>query len=173
MTARSGGDGRQPVVLGKVGAPFGVRGWVKVFSYTDPPQGIASYPQWEVVRGTEIRRMTVLESKRAGQAIAVRLEGVETREAAQMLTGAEVRVDRSELPAPEPGEYYWHDLVGLAAFNREGQSLGRATEVMELPAHPVLVLQGERERLVPLVPDRLVAVDLEAGKVTLNWHADD
>jgi 16S rRNA processing protein RimM len=117
--------------------------------------------------------MTVLESKRAGQAIAVRLEGVETREAAQMLTGAEVRVDRSELPAPEPGEYYWHDLVGLAAFNREGQSLGRATEVMELPAHPVLVLQGERERLVPLVPDRLVAVDLEAGKVTLDWHADD
>jgi 16S rRNA processing protein RimM len=173
MTARSGDDGRQPVVLGKVGAPFGVQGWVKVFSYTDPPQGIASYAEWEVVRGTEVRRVTVLESKRAGQAIAVRLEGIDTREAAQLLVGAEVRVDRSELPAPEAGKYYWHDFVGLAAFNREGQALGRVAEVLELPAHPVLVLKGERERLVPLVPDRLVAVDLEAGKVTLDWHADD
>ena len=161
------------MVLGKVGAPFGVRGWVKVFSYTDPPQGIASYAEWEVVRGTEVRRVTVLESKRAGQAIAVRLEGIDTREAAQLLVGAEVRVDRSELPAPGPGQHYWHDLVGLAAFNREGQALGRVVEVMEMPAHPVLVLQGERERLVPLVPDRLVAVDLEAGRVTLDWHADD
>jgi len=173
MTARTVGKGRQPVVLGKVGAAFGVQGWVKVFSCTVPPQGIASYPEWEVVRGSEVRRMAVLDSKRAGQAIAVRLEGIDTREAAQMLVGAEVRVDRSELPAPGPGEYYWHDLVGLAAFNRQGQALGRVAEVLELPAHPVLVLQGERERLVPLVADRLAAVDLDAGQVTLDWHVDD
>lgn len=173
MTARSGDGLPKPVVLGKIGAPHGVQGWVKVFSYTDPPESIASYPSWDVALGNAVRRMTVLESKRAGQALAVRFAGIDSREAAQMLSGSEVRVDRSELPEPEAGTYYWHDLVGLAAFNREGSPLGSIAEVMEMPAHPVLVLKGDRERLVPLVPDRLVAVDLEARRVTVDWHVDD
>ena len=160
-------------MLGKVGAPHGVQGWVKVHSYTDPPEGIAKYPVWDVVRGTEVRRMTVLEAKRAGGAVAVRLEGLDSREAAQGLTGAEVRVDRAELPEPGQGSYYWHDLIGLEASNREGQPLGRVGDILEYPAHPVLVLVGERERLVPLVPERLVAVDLGQGRLTLDWHPDD
>ena len=117
--------------------------------------------------------MKVLEAKRAGSAVAVRLEGLESREAAQGLTGAEVRVDRAELPEAGPGSYYWHDLIGLEATNREGQPLGRVGDVVEYPAHPVLVLVGERERLVPLVRERLVAVDLGQGRVTLDWHPDD
>lgn len=173
MTARSGSAGTGPVVLGRVGAPHGVQGWVKVHSYTDPPDGIAGYGAWDVVLGNEVRRVKVLESKRAGHAIAVRLEGVETREAAQGLSGAEVRVDRSELPEPGPGSYYWHDLVGLEASNREGQALGRVEEILEMPAHPVIVLRGDRERLVPLVRERLVAVDLGQGRLTLDWHPDD
>jgi len=172
MTAGAGED-RGAVLLGRVGAPFGVRGWVKVFSYTDPPEGIASYREWDVVRGSHARRAVVLEWKRAGRAIAVHLDGLETRADAQALTGAEVRVERSALPAPAPGQYYWHDLIGLEAFNRDGQPLGRVDGVLELPAHPVLVLHGERERLVPLVPQRLGAVDLAAGRLTLDWHPDD
>jgi 16S rRNA processing protein RimM len=82
-------------------------------------------------------------------------------------------VDRSELPPTAPGEYYWHDLMGLEAVNREGAPLGRVEGVLELPAHPVLVLGGERERLVPLVRERLVDVDLGAGRLTLDWHPDD
>lgn len=172
MTARTGGESGD-VVLGKVGAPHGVQGWVKVFSYTDPPEGIAKYGECRIVRGAEVRRTRVLEAKRAGQAMAVRLEGVETRDAAQALTGAEIRVDRSALPPSAPGEFYWHDLVGLVAANREGQPLGRVAGFLEMPAHPLLVLEGDRERLVPLVPQRLVAVDLAAGTVTLDWHPDD
>jgi 16S rRNA processing protein RimM len=115
----------------------------------------------------------VLDWKRAGANIAVRLEGVETREAAQALTGAEVGVDRAALPPTSPGEYYWDDLVGLEAVNRDGAALGRVISILELPAHPVLVLAGERERLVPLVTERLVAVDLGNRRVTLDWHPDD
>ncbi len=161
------------VVLGRIGAPFGVQGWVKVTSYTDPPEGIASYATWELVGGGGAGRRTVLDWKRAGRAVAVRLEGVESREAARALTGCEVRVDRAELPPTAPGEVYWHDLMGLAAFSPEGVPLGRVDGVLELPAHPVLVLAGERERLVPLVRERLIEVDLEAGRLTLDWHPDD
>jgi 16S rRNA processing protein RimM len=166
--------GGRAVVLGRIGAPFGVQGGVKVTSYTEPAAGIAGYAQWALVRDGEARNVRVLESKRAGHSVAVRLEGVETREAAQALTGFEVQVDRSELPPTAPKEHYLHDLVGLEAVNREGVPLGRVDGFLELPAHPVAVLRGdERERLVPVVRDRLVAVDLEAGRVTFDWHPDD
>jgi 16S rRNA processing protein RimM len=170
--ARPDNDG-SAVVLGRIGAPFGVQGWVKVNSYTDPPEGIASYSSWELVRAGGSERRTVLDWKRAGRAVAVQLEGVGSREAAQALTGCDVRVDRSELPPTAPGEFYWHDLMGLEAVNRDGAPLGHVEGVLELPAHPVLVLKGERERLVPLVPERLVSVDLAAGRLTLDWHPDD
>jgi 16S rRNA processing protein RimM len=171
-TERPGNDGRE-VVLGRIGAPFGVQGWVKVNSYTDPPEGIASFSSWDIVRAGHAERRTVLDWKRAGRAVAVRLEGVESRDAAQALTGCDVRVDRSELPPTAPGEFYWHDLMGLEARTPGGEPLGRVDGVLELPAHPVLVLRGERERLVPLVPERLVSVDLAAGRLTLDWHPDD
>jgi 16S rRNA processing protein RimM len=82
-------------------------------------------------------------------------------------------VDRSELAPTGEREYYWHDLVGLEARNRDGAMLGRVQDVLDLPAHPVLVLAGDRERLVPLVPQRLLGVDLDKGRVTLDWHLDD
>jgi 16S rRNA processing protein RimM len=172
MQGRPESDG-SAVVLGRIGAPFGYQGWVKVNSYTDPPEGIVKYPSWELVRAGHAERRSVLEWKLAGRAVAVRLEGVGTQEAARALTGCEVRVDRSELPPTAPGEYYWHDLMGLEAANREGAPLGRVDGVLEMPAHPVLVLKGERERLVPLVRERLVDVDLGAGRLTLDWHPDD
>ena len=172
-TARPGNDGRA-VVLGRIGAPFGVQGWVKVKSYTDPPEGIASYSSWDLVRAGHAERRAVLDWKRAGRAVAVRLEGVESRDAAQALTGCDVRVERSELPPTAPGEYYWHDLIGsrgldAAAASRSGGSTGCWS------CRPIRCwcCAGERERLVPLVPERLVSVDLEAGRLTLDWHPDD
>lgn len=169
--AHPGAD--RPVVLGQIRAPFGVHGWLKVQSYTDPPEGIAGYPAWQLFRNGSLGRRAVLEWKRAGAQVAVRLEGVESREQAQALTGAEVRVDRADLPPTAPGEYYWHDLIGLDAYTPAGVALGRVSGILELPAHPVLVLEGERERLVPLVPERLAGVDLGAGRLTLDWHPDD
>jgi len=166
-------DSRGPVVLGRIGAPFGVQGWVKVQSYTDPPEGIVRYARWELARAGSLGHRAVLDWKRAGAGIAVRLEGVESRDEARSLTGAEVRVDRSELPPTDTGEFYWHDLIGLDAFGQSGTPLGRVAEILDLPAHPVIVLKGDRERLVPLVAERLVEVDLDAGRLTLDWHPDD
>jgi 16S rRNA processing protein RimM len=166
-------DGRPPVVLGRIGGPHGLAGWVKVHSFTEPLEGIVNYGPWELARGASLGRKAVLEWKRAGSGLAVRLEGVRSREDAQELTGAEVRVERCELPEPGPGEVYWHDLMGLEAYSPAGVPLGRVTGVLELPAHPVLVLRGERERLVPLVAERLAGVDLEGGRLTLDWHPDD
>lgn len=174
MTTRSGPDSPRVVVLGRIGAPHGVQGWLKVTSYTDPPAGIASYARWTLVQGGMSRQVKVLGSKRAGQGLAVHIEGVDTMDAARLLTGAEVQVDRSELPAPGPREHYLHDLLGLDAVNREGIPLGKVEDFLEMPAHPLLVLRdGKVERLVPLVRERLIAVDQGARQVTLDWHPDD
>jgi 16S rRNA processing protein RimM len=143
-------------------------------SYTDPREAIATrYRDWQLALGDRSERRTVVDWKRAGGAIAVQLEGIATVEAAAALRGAEVRVERSALPPAAPGEHYWHDLIGLDAFGLQGEPLGRVAGILELPAHPVLVLEGERERLVPLVPERLAGVDLDAGRLTLDWHPDD
>lgn len=161
------------VVLGRVGAPHGVQGWVKVTSYTDPLEGIADYGDWQLIQGPARRNVRVLDWKRAGQGLAVKLEGIDDRDQAQRLTHAEIGVEREQLPPTEPGEFYWDDLVGMEAVNCEGLPLGRVEGFLELPAHPVLVLKGDRERLVPLVSERLLKVDVEAGRLTLDWHPDD
>jgi 16S rRNA processing protein RimM len=162
----------RPVVLGVVGAPFGVHGWVKVSSYTDPPEGIAGYRHWRV--GPTGQGYEVRDWKRAGRGqIAAQLAGLESPEAARRLTGLDIWVARGELRELPPGEFYRDDLVGLAAFSVDGVPLGEVQGYIELPAHPVVVLRGERERLVPLVPGRLVRVDLGARRVTFDWHPDD
>jgi 16S rRNA processing protein RimM len=161
------------VVLGRIGAPFGLDGWVRVQSYTDPLEGIARYPVWELVTGGGVARVGVIDWKRAGPGIAVQLDGIASREAAQGLNGAEVRVSRAQLPPAGPGEVYWHDLVGLEASTTDGVPLGRVGGILDLPAHPVLVIEGDRERLVPLVRERIAALDLDGGRVVLDWHPDD
>jgi len=168
----SAGAGRR-VVLGRVNAPFGLDGWVKVTSYTDPAENIVEYPGWRLGHGSDGRTYEVAGWKRAGRGLAVRLEGVGSLEQARALAGCDVSVDREVLPEPAPGEHYLDDLIGLEAVNGEGVALGRVAGFLDLPAHPVLVLEGDRERLVPLVSERLLGVDLAGGRVTLDWHPDD
>lgn len=162
------------VVVGRIGGTFGLQGWVKAESFTDPPENLGHYRAVEFVREGVARAGEILEWKRAGRGLALRLAGCETIEAARALNGIEIAVERSELPPAEPGRHYLHDLVGLLGSNREGVPLGTVTGFLELPAHPVLVLEdGERERLVPCVGERLLEVDLERGRIVLDWHPDD
>ena len=88
--------------------------------------------------------------------------------------GADVAVHRRQLPAAEAGRYYWVDLIGLSVVNREGIALGTVIALMETGANDVLVVQGERERLIPFVLGRVVLdVDLEAGVIEVDWLPDD
>jgi 16S rRNA processing protein RimM len=119
-------------------------------------------------------RYAVRGLKRAGRGqLAVQLEGLTSPEAARRLTGCEIWVERAALPELAPGEFYRDDLVGLEAYSASGVSLGRVDGFVELPAHPVVVLKGDRERWVPLVAGRLLGVDLAARRVTFDWHPDD
>lgn len=163
---------RRRVVLGQVGGAFGVQGWVRIQSYTDPPGNILDYARWQLGRADQWREVEVEEGKVTAKGVLARLAGVATPEDARLDTGAQIAVGRDELPEPAPGEYYWSDLEGLAAFGREQQLLGRIEEFRTTPAGPVVVIRGERQHWVPFVKERIVTVDLDAGRVVLDWAAD-
>ena len=169
------------VGLGYISGIYGVRGWVKVFSYTQPREQILEYPVWHIsaaksldVADTEpALEATGVESGRMhGKGIVAKLAGVEDRDTAAALIGYGIFVPRAQLPDTEPGEYYWADLAGLSVCDSAGRSLGVVDHLMETGVHDVLVLDGGANRMIPFVPGKVVLdVDLERGLITVDWDA--
>ena len=161
------------VVLGRVGAPHGVRGWSQLWSFSDPPQGLLQHRRFEATRRGQRLVLEIADSRMQGDRLLVRFVGVEDRDAAARLTGFELAVPRAALEPAPPGSWYWHDLVGLAVVTVDGRPLGRVDHLIETGAHDVLVVQGERERLIPFaLPQVVKKVDLDAGRIEVDWDAE-
>lgn len=161
------------VILGKVGGLYGVRGWVKLWSFTDPVENLLEYREVELGREGNWRPARLAEGRRQGQALVARFEGCADRDEAASLVGAELAVMRDRLPAPETGEYYWADLVGLEVITTTGVVLGRIEQMMATGANDVMVVKGDRERLLPFLPGRCVnEVDLAGGRVVVDWDPE-
>ncbi len=161
------------ILLGRVLGAFGVRGELKLQSFTDPASMLLKYQPWILVhRGTE-REVASARGRDTNKGVVLTLPGVEDRDAAEALAGAEVWVPRSRLPKPKPGEYYWVDLEGLRVVNREGIELGKVSYLFETGANDVMVVAGERDHLIPFLMDRFILeVDFDAGVVSVDWDAD-
>ncbi len=158
--------------MGRINAPFGLKGWVKVQPFTEQTDGLLRYPEWWLSAAEGWDGLKVEETALHGDVLLVRFAGVEDRERAAALKGREVAIPREQMPAPQEGEYYWSDLVGLDVENTRGQLLGRVERLFEAGADPVLVVAGERERLLPYVKDVVKSVDLDAGKLLVDWELD-
>jgi 16S rRNA processing protein RimM len=161
------------IVLGRVTGPFGVRGWVKVASFTDPPEQILGYACWRAGDpGQATRELRAAEGRIHGKGLVVRLEGIDDRDAAIALGKLELWVEREELPVLNDGQFYRADLVGFEVVNLAGERLGRLDHFLDLPANPVMVVDGERERWVPVGRGRLLRVDTAARRITVDWDAE-
>lgn len=155
--------------MGRVAGAYGVRGWIRVL--VDDPEDLNAQPQWWV-GGVE---RAVEQAKPHGGTLVAKLAGVDDRAQAQALNGAAVELPRSRLPAPEPGRYYWADLIGLEVVNESGIVLGRVKAMFSNGAHDVMELEmsdGGAGRLLPWVPSVVNAVDLEGGRIEVQWGAD-
>ncbi len=161
------------VELGRIGAPFGLNGWMHVASYTDPPEALLGFPLWELSRaGATLGARRLIEGRRQGRHLVARLEGIEDRDAAASLTGVSVEVERAALPPAGEREYYRADLIGLDVCNVEGCSLGKVAYFVDAPAGAVMVVaQGGTEHWVLADPTHLLQVDLDAGRVLVDWPA--
>ena len=156
----------QPVCL------FGVKGWVKVQPYTESVDSLFRYPEWWLASAGGWEAMKVDEKAVHRQVLLVRFAGMDDRNRAATLKGRDVAIPRHQLPDADPGEYYWADLIGLGVENTHGQSLGHVERLFESGANPVLVVRGNRERLLPFVDAVVKQVDLEAGKLLVEWELD-
>jgi len=161
--------------MGRVAAPYGVKGWLKVVPMTSAPDTLLTHAQWWLrKRGGEWQQVRLESGRPHGNALVVQLSGLPDREAAAAFAGGEVGVPRSALPAPARGEIYWADLVGLAVWNREGERLGEVDAVQEYGAHPVLrVVDGAgAARLIPFVAAYVDAVDVAGRRIDVDWQKD-
>jgi 16S rRNA processing protein RimM len=157
------------ICVGHILGSQGIKGWVRVFSNTSPRENIVSYSPWFIEQGN-IHKATVVQGRRQGKNVLARLEGIEDRTQADELTGCRIFINPQQLPRLEAGEYYWSDLVGLAVETEQGEPLGVIASMMETGADDVMVLAGERERLIPFVIDQIVReVDLENQRLVVDW----
>jgi len=172
-------EGREPadagdlVSLGRISGVHGVRGWVKVFSYTAPRENVLSYPEWWLIRGRRRRLFRLQDGRAGGRTIVAALESIEDRDAAEAWIGAEIAVARSSLPDPGEGQYYWADLIGLEVRDGAGERLGRVERMLETGAHDVMVIEREEDEdlLIPFVVDEIVkAVRLDEGHIVVDWN---
>jgi len=162
------------ILVGRFHGAFGVKGELKLESFTDPPERIFRYQPWTLrdAQGRE-RACEGARGRATNKGVVATIPDIADRDAADALRGTEVRVARSTLPPPAPGEYYWVDLEGLRVVNLEGVSFGTVSHLFSTGANDVLVAQGDRERMIPFVePDYIKAVDFDAGVVTVDWDAD-
>lgn len=170
MTNPSRPDGL--VHFGRITGLFGVQGWVKVFSHARPREAIIDYSPWFVKTAEGWREMVVEDGRAQGKGVVAKLVGVDDRDQASKLIGADIEIKFSQLPPPSKGEYYWAQLVGLEVVNLAGQSFGKVDHLVETGANDVLVVRNGKERWLPVTPNVIREVNLEAGVIRVDWDAD-
>jgi len=165
-------DGR--ILIGKVSGCFGIKGWLKIFSYCDPRENITTYKSWIVGN----RQFDSVESKKNGKLIVAKLKGIDDKETAQILLGQSVEIEKRQLSQLNSDQYYWHDLVGLEVTNTAGIRFGKIKSMLQTGAHDVIIIKGDRERLIPYITDvststTVIKIDLKEQTMLVDWHEDD
>lgn len=170
----------ETVVVGQLGAVYGVKGWLKVQSYTDDADAIFNYQPWHLVRQGKTQTAQVEEWRRHNKSLIVKLVGVDDRDQAQLMTGADIVIAAEQLPELPADEFYWRDLIGMTVVNTEGYDMGVVDQLMATASNDVMVVKansndafGRTERLVPFIQSLyVVAVDRAAKRITVDWPSD-
>jgi len=170
------------VNVGRITAVFGIKGWVKVHSYTEPQENLFEYHPWFLKTAHGIKQVEIDDARPHGDAFVAHIVGVDDRNLAIEYTAVDIAIERDQLADLDSGEYYWDQLHGLSVytqFNGERQRFGVVSKLFETGANDVLVVQGDalsidqRERLVPYVPGQFVlSVDLDAGEILVDWDPE-
>lgn len=163
--------------MGRVVAPYGIYGWLKVQPHTEYLDGLLDYPDWWLGREDGLRKTPwqsyALETAKIhNDVLVVKLKGVDDRDAALRCKGLHVAVPRESLPEADEGEYYWSDLIGLSVTNQQGVLLGLVVELFETGANDVLVVKGDRERLIPYTSQAVMDVNLVEKTILVDWDAE-
>ena len=167
----------EKVILGKIGAPYGIKGWLKLTPYTDDPEGIFNYDTLLIQLNGQWQQQKVANWRRHNNGIVLKFDAVDDRDGAQRFTHAEMAVLAEDLPDLAEDEFYWRELIGLSVTNESGYGMGQVTDILETGSNDVLVVKakpndafGKTERLIPFLTEQVVkAIDKEAKVITVDW----
>ena len=167
------GDDNRFVILGRVSGLHGVGGLIKIHSYTRPRERIFSYHPWYLREGVDWVERQIRRERSGARTLIAAIDGLVNRDEVQVLVGADVAVRRNQLPELQEGEYYHADLIGLDVIDQAGNSLGQLLGIEETGANDVMVVQGERRLLIPLVMGEIVTdIDMGTGIVRIDWNPE-
>ncbi|MEH6446862.1 MAG: ribosome maturation factor RimM [Oceanospirillaceae bacterium] len=166
-------------IVGQITSVYGIKGWLKIYSHTEPMEGILDYKPWLIQRNGQWVPIDVEVSRKHGKGLVAKLEKVDDRDIARQYCGADIAVERSGLPELEVGEYYWSQLEQLTVYTLSGEELGKVSHLIETGSNDVLVVKGDsnsidlRERMVPYLPDQVVKeINLEEGTMRVDWDPE-
>ncbi|MCP4789518.1 MAG: ribosome maturation factor RimM [Gammaproteobacteria bacterium] len=167
------------VKLGRITTVYGVKGWVKVFSNTEPMDNIFAYQPWQIFINGQWQEVKLKQGKRHGKGLVAQLEGCNDRDQAKLYAGAEIAVESSKLPDLEDGDYYWSQLTGMNVETEAGVKLGKVDHLIATGSNDVLVVKGNQEsidteeRLIPWLPDQVITkIDLSGGVIRVDWDPE-
>lgn len=159
------------IIIGRIGTAYGVKGWLKVFSFAEIYTNILDFNPWYLEDGEEWKAIHVEEGREHGKGLVAKLAGYETPETARVLTGKNIAILRAQLPKLEKNEYYWSDLQGLTVIDQHGATLGKVIYLIETGSNDVLVVKGEKEYAIPYLPGQVVlSVDLDNQVMKVDWE---
>lgn len=161
------------LIIGRFGKPHGIKGFVTVHSFTEPRDNILKYTNWHAFINNKWQAIKLLCAEVQSKAIIAQIEGYPERETVAGLTNIEIAVQQEQLEELKPGEYYWHQLIGMNVINTQGQSFGKVVEIIPTGSNDVLVAQGEKRHLIPYLPGQFVLdVDTTKQLITVDWDMD-
>ncbi len=160
------------VIMGRIVAPYGVQGWLKVVPDTEYVDSLLSFKTWQIGKEPEWKAIKLKSGKVHNDVLLVKLDGIDDRDAAFACKGKLIAVQRSELPVLDSDEFYWSDLIGLAVKNQQGVDFGKVADVFETGANDVIVVKGEIDRLIPFTDQTVVEVNMEEKTMLVDWGAD-
>jgi 16S rRNA processing protein RimM len=160
------------VTLGRISGLYGVTGWVKVYSHTSPLNNILKYSKWYLKIEESWQEYQLETGKPHGKGIIAKLAGIDDRDVAATFIDIDIAIPRDQLPELGKNEFYWTDLEGIKVVTIEGVELGLLDHLFETGANDVMVIKGERQRLLPYIDQVVKRVDLEAGIMEVDWDPD-
>jgi 16S rRNA processing protein RimM len=167
----------QQITLGKMGAVYGIKGWLKIHSFTDEPDAILDYFPWSLKLGNKIQTVEITDWRKHNKGLIVKVAGIDDRDEAQALVGSEILTSEAALPELPQGDFYWRDLIGLSVVTNKGYDLGVVTDMMETGANDVLVVKAnlndgfsKKERLIPYLFEQVIeSVSIENKQICVDW----
>ena len=165
-------ENNKKLLVGKINGFFGLQGWVKVFSYTNPITNVLNYSPWSIKVDGNFQSIDITSGREQSKTIVAHIKGIDNREDSQKFIGQDIYINKEQLPELTQGEYYWHELIGFDVINKDEERLGTVDYFVETGANDVLVVKGKKEYWIPYIEPFLVSIDSKNNKILVDWDKD-